>query len=133
MNKPIGELGDHKRAEVVDCEDCNGRVMVKCNDCGTYAHAFSEREAIEDLSKCKCVRYCSNCKNLRNSNERKPAIPVGGTCNDILHVCPNDGNRWWQANNHFHHWQQVTSDREWESLKNQKPYDYDAEEGFTFL
>jgi len=60
---------------------------------------------------------CSNCEALEHSHDQRPAVPIGGSCNDILHECPLDGQKWWQYNDHFHLWQRVESNRQWESLK----------------
>lgn len=59
---------------------------------------------------------CENCDRLDHSCDTKPAVPDGGTCNDILYVCPC-GQRWWQYNTHFHLWQRANTDRQWEGLK----------------
>lgn len=117
MNKKLVNIGTHGQVEILDRKDVNGRFMVKCNVCKTYAHAYSEEQAVEDLRGCSCSPNCLNCENLRKSGVTSPAVPVGGACNDKVHVCPNDGNRWWQANGHFHSWQQVTNDQEWETIK----------------
>jgi hypothetical protein len=61
---------------------------------------------------------CANCEALEHSFDQKPAVPRGGSCNDILHECPLDGQRWWQFNTHFHLWRKVRDDREWECLQN---------------
>ncbi len=90
--------------------------MVRCLDCGTYAHAIDISTAEIHLAMTACAPNCTNCNSLRHSYDRKPAVPEGGNCNDILHECPHDGNRWWQSNDHFHLWQQVTDLREWEGL-----------------
>lgn len=95
--------------------DINHRPMIICRVCGTCAHSE------EDLEKTACNPECENCKALRRSHSRKPAVPIRGRCNDRLHICPNDKNRWWQSNDHFHLWQQVTSDSEWKSLCNPVP------------
>ncbi len=60
---------------------------------------------------------CSNCEALSKSNSTKPAVPMNGTCNDILHECPLDGQKWWQMNTHFHLWQKVKDDKQWEALR----------------
>jgi hypothetical protein len=60
---------------------------------------------------------CSNCEALEHSHDRKPAVPLRGSCNDILHECPLCKQKWWQINTHFHLWQRVKTDQEWESLK----------------
>lgn len=113
----IGSVGSHWQVSVLDGKDINRRVMVTCHVCETTAHRLTQEEAIEDLRNVSCSPLCSNCKNLRHSHGGKPAVPQGGMCYDILHICPNDGNKWWQANTHFHLWQQVTHEREWEILK----------------
>lgn len=110
------KLGSHEHAELVEGLDCNGRVMVRCNDCQTCAHAWKLEDAEADLAKTACSPSCQNCAALRRSYDKAPAVPEGGSCTDMLHVCPFDGNRWWQGNDHWHLWQQVTSDREWETL-----------------
>jgi len=122
-------VGPHKQVGTVNQRDINGRVMVGCRECGTYAHAPTEEEATQDLSRTSCSPACENCKSLRYSYDGKPAVPIRGSCNDILHTCPNDSNRWWQTNTHFHLWQQVTSEREWESL-NRPRQEYSEESGF---
>jgi hypothetical protein len=112
-------IGDHQNLR--DCgRDINGRLMICCGVCDTYAHSY--RDPVEDLGKTACAPYCRNCKALRRSSTRAPAVPVGGECNDRTHVCPNDGNRWWQSNDYYHMWQQVTSDSEWRSICNPVPY-----------
>lgn len=62
---------------------------------------------------------CSNCDALDHSFDQRPAVPLGGSCTDILHVCPVCGKRWWQFNTHFHLWKNVADDREWEALREQ--------------
>jgi hypothetical protein len=113
-------IGEHKRTEAAG-KDINGREMVICYDCEASAHARDIPTAESQLSQVKCVTNCQNCKNLRSSHTKKPAVPIGGDCNTMLHVCPNDGNRWWQSNDYFHLWQQVTDPKEWEILLRQEP------------
>lgn len=108
-------VGQHLHVEKIG-KDVNHRIMLICRDCKTCAHAFDEEEARRDLAAVKCVPDCENCKALRHSYDRKPAVPKGGSCNDITHTCPNDGNHWWQSNPYFHLWQQVTNDGEWRSV-----------------
>lgn len=120
--------GEHTKVERLEQKDINGRLMVVCRSCDTFAHAHTHKEAVDDLSTTSCAPNCANCKSLSNSNDRAPAVPLRGSCNDVLHVCPNDGNRWWQMNTHFHLWQRVTSDREWQSLRN--PVRHHEEDGF---
>ncbi len=98
-------------------KDVNGLTMVECTACETVAHAADEPKAKADLANASCSPNCDNCKRLRRSHDRAPAVPTGGSCHDRLHICPNDGNKWWQTNNHFHLWNQVTSEREWELLQ----------------
>lgn len=109
-------IGEHQRTEVAAEKDINGRFMVGCLDCGIYAHASDIPIAETHLAITACAPNCANCKSLRDSYNRKPAVPKGGSCNDILHVCPNDGIKWWQSNDYFHLWQEVTDPKEWESL-----------------
>ncbi len=108
-------IGQHQRTEVSG-KDVNGLCMVGCLDCGTYAHAVDVASAEKDLAATTCAPDCSNCNGLRHSCDKRPAVPIGGTCNTILHTCPKDGNKWWQFNSFFHLWQQVTRPREWEIL-----------------
>jgi hypothetical protein len=82
----------------------------------TFAHAFDKDQAVKDLSHTSCAPNCENCNSFRNSYDKKPAVPINGSCNDILHICPIDRNRWWQYNTYYHLWKQVTSDQEWENL-----------------
>jgi hypothetical protein len=104
-------VGEH--TQVTDNgPDINGFAMVVCGVCHTRA------DCEEDLARVRCNAHCQNCKNLRRSNDEKPAVPAGGSSIHVLHVCPYDGNRWWQSNTHFHLWQQVTRDSEWDSLLN---------------
>lgn len=110
-------IGSHRNTEVYAQKDVNQRFMVNCRDCGTCAHAYELLEAKADLAKTPCISYCENCNNLRDSSDRKPGVPLGGNCNTVLHVCPHDGRKWWQSNTHYHMWQQVTSEREWNSLQ----------------
>lgn len=119
MDEQVGRVITHSDVTVLEGKDINGRFMVKCNICGTYAHHWDRDKAINNLGGCACNPDCQNCKALRNSGDTKPAVPENGSCNDILHTCPYDKNRWWQANRYFHHWQQVTDREEWESLKRQ--------------
>ncbi len=107
--------------------DVNGRVMVECTTCKNIARAVDETQAKADLATTSCNPGCANCQRLRQSASTAPAVPTGGTCNDHLHTCPNDGNRWWQSNTHFHLWQQVTSQHEWQVL--QKPPRSEEEAG----
>ncbi len=116
MDTPMVEVGPHEQAELLDQKDVNGRFMVVCRRCGTHAHSFDKDQAAKDLAKTACDPFCYNCNSLRNSSGTQPAVPINGTCNDRLHVCPFEGNRWWQVNGYFHHWQQVTENREWEIL-----------------
>ena len=60
------------------------------------------------------VGSCPNCLALRASYDKKPAVPQGGSSRDRFHACPLDGNRWVQDNIHFHLWQMVLTDQEWE-------------------
>lgn len=60
---------------------------------------------------------CENCENLRHSYDGAPTVPKGGRCNDILHICLNDGERWWQFNTYYHLWKNVTDPREWQVLQ----------------
>lgn len=101
--------------------------MVRCNTCRACAHELDKNQAIEDLGNTPCEADCENCKNLKKSTLTCPAVPKNGTCNDILHICPECRNRWWQSNTHFHLWQRVTSDREWEALQE----DLQREQYFT--
>jgi hypothetical protein len=117
MDEKIGRVGIHFDVTVLEGKDINGRFMIRCNVCGTYAHHWNKDQGIKDLEKCACNPNCQNCKALRNSGDTRPAVPENGSCNDRLHTCPYDGNRWWQANNHFHHWQQVTNPDEWNVLQ----------------
>lgn len=109
-------LGLHMHTETLSMKDINGLTMVKCVDCDACAHAINEEKAKEDLAKTACSPDCENCKKLRHSYDRNPAVPQGGSCNDVYHICPNDGNRWWQFNAHFHLWEQVTDRREWNAV-----------------
>jgi len=95
--------------------DIHGRSMIFCGVCHVCAHSE------EDLEKTACNPTCRNCEALRHSYDGKPAVPIGGSSNSKTHICPNDGNRWWQTNNHLHLWQQVTNDREWQSICNPEP------------
>lgn len=113
-------IGSHHRTELSDSKDVNGRYMVTCRDCETCAHAYQVEDAEADLASAPCVSNCDNCNKLRRSYDDAPAVPLGGTCNTVLHICPNDGRRWWQSNTHFHLWQQVTDDREWDGLHRQQ-------------
>jgi hypothetical protein len=108
--------GPHAEAKVSDRKDINGRFMVTCQACGVCAHHYDLQKAIENLRKCACNPGCKNCNALRHSHTKAPAVPLGGSCNDAYHVCPNDGIRWWQSNDHFHLWQVVTDDQEWETI-----------------
>lgn len=119
--------GTHQNVERLDQRDINGLAMVTCRDCGTFAHAHDHDAAVKDLGRTECSANCVNCNNLRRSGSHRPAVPIRGDCNTLLHVCPNDGNRWWQTNGHFHQWKQVTNDREWESLRNPRPGQYDID------
>ena len=114
------EIGPHKQAEALDRKDINGRYMVMCRDCETYAHAFKIAEAETNLSLTPCIKDCQNCNQLRHSSSINPAVPLGGTCNTLLHRCPKDGRMWWQTNIYFHLWQQVTSYAEWVALKQEQ-------------
>jgi len=111
-------IGDHKRTECIG-EDINRLQIVVCRDCGTDAHAVDIPTAEKDLATIKCAPDCENCKKLRHSFDGAPAVPIGGSCNTKLHVCPYDGNRWWQFNGHFHLWKQVTAPSEWDNLQKQ--------------
>jgi len=115
----MATIGGHTKAEVLEEKDINGLHMVTCRACEACAHAVTVEEAKADLSRTACTTDCENCKALEHSTDTKPAVPLGGTCNDILHICPNDNTRWWQTNTHFHMWQRVTNEREWRSLKNE--------------
>ncbi len=109
--------GPHKSVERLDQRDINGLCMIVCRVCNTFAHARSHQAALVDLAvNASCSPNCVNCKDLRKSGSHGPAVPLGGSCNDRLHICPNDGNWWWQTNGHFHHWKQVTENEEWAIL-----------------
>ncbi len=122
------EIGPHKRVEILDGKDINGRYMAMCWNCETCAHAFEISEAEMDLTLIPCIKDCQNCNKLRHSTDHNPAVPLGGTCNTLLHICPNDGRRWWQMNTYFHLWQQVTSEREWQALRREKGGGWDSNE-----
>jgi len=123
-------IGQHKHTEISERKDINGLSMVSCRDCGACAHAIDVLTAKHDLAMTLCAPDCENCNNLRHSYDRNPAVPLDGTCNTILHVCPNDGNRWWQSNGHFHLWKQVTSPGEWDTLKKAYANSGRSENGF---
>ena len=109
--------GHHPQVERLDRKDVNGLCMVTCRVCDTTAHARSFEAAVIDLAvNASCSPGCTNCKSLRRSYDGRPAVPLGGSSSDRLHVCPNDGNWWWQTNSHFHHWKQVTENEEWAIL-----------------
>ena len=118
-------IGRHKRTEISER-------MVRCLDCEVCAHAIDIISAKADLAATKCATNCENCKNLRHSYDGKPAVPLGGTCNTVLHVCPNDGNKWWQSNGFFHLWQQVTSQTKWVILLRQEAKPKHREEDIFF-
>ena len=103
----------HRKMEVLRLKDAKGRTMVMCWTCHVCAGAEDEETAKADLAKTSCAPDCANCLQLRESCATTPAVPLGGHDYDLTHVCPNDGNRWWQSNDHLHTWQQVTSDEEW--------------------
>ncbi len=110
-------IGPHALTKVLEEKDVNGLRMVMCRACNAYAHALTVEEAKADLAKTPCSADCENCKALGHSHAQKPAMPLNGSCNNILHTCPNDNTRWWQFNTHFHLWKRVTSDGEWEGLR----------------
>lgn len=114
-------IGGHQRAEVLEGKDVNGLYMVVCRDCETCAHANTIEKARADLSRTPCTKDCENCKALKHSTDTKPAVPLEGTCNDVLHTCPNDNTTWWQFNTHYHLWKQVTSHAEFTSLRRDYP------------
>ena len=116
MGGYMKELGEHARAETESGRDINHRFMATCRNCHTTAHAPTEAEAEANLAKSPCVDDCQNCNNLRHSGSTHPAVPHGGSCNTVLYICPFYKRRWWQSNTHYHLWQQVTSDKEWEIL-----------------
>lgn len=118
------QIGSHKRVEVLPQKDVNGRYMVTCIDCDLCAHHNDLAKAKADLGHCLCSPNCENCTALRRSCPTNPAVPTGGSCTDRLHVCPNDGVRWWQANTHFHLWQSVTDTAEWNHLRREKDDDH---------
>jgi len=60
------------------------------------------------------IEDCANCEQLEKSCSTRPAVPMGGTCNDTFHACPRCGRRWWQFNDYFHLWQEVADDKQWE-------------------
>ncbi|MEI6296986.1 MAG: hypothetical protein WCO84_05060 [bacterium] len=64
---------------------------------------------------------CGNCKSLSHSCDVRPAMPLGGSKDDMRHICPNDGNMWLQYSIGFHLWKHVTDLKEWESTHS-KPY-----------
>jgi hypothetical protein len=108
-------IGQHKRTKHSG-EDINRLQMVRCLDCEADSHAIDIPTAEKNLAEVKCAPDCENCKSLRHSYSKKPAVPIDGDCNTILHTCPNDGNRWWQTNGHFHLWKQVTDQEMWKIL-----------------
>ena len=59
---------------------------------------------------------CSNCEALERSCGADPAVPLGRHRDDVLHVCPNDGQRWHQTDTASHAWEKVDSDGDWDSL-----------------
>ena len=109
--------GDHYNVLADGRTDINGRIIVICHDCSASGHAVTEEQALLDLATARCAPYCFNCKALRHSHDRKPAVPVDGSVTDLIHVCPFDGNRWWQYNTHWHLWKHVTSGSEWEHIR----------------
>lgn len=114
-------IGKHQRVEDIGL-DRNNLEMVICRDCNACAHAKDIPTAELDLRTTACAPNCENCKNLRRSSPTRPGVPIGGDCNTRLHICPHDGNHWWQTNSHFHLWSQVTSMNEWALLnRSQEP------------
>ena len=107
--------GEHKNVRDAG-KDINRLSMVICNDCGACAHARDEEQALKDLATTRCAPDCQNCKSLRYSFDGRPAVPVGGSSITTFHICPYDGNRWWQYNTYYHLWKQATSDIEWRVL-----------------
>ncbi len=125
-------IGEHQHTSG-GSRDVNGFTMVMCYDCGVAAHEIDQPTAEANLARAKCSKDCENCNNLRESNERAPTVPEGGRCNDLLHTCPRCGNRWSQSNTHFHMWDSVTNDQQWELLKRppQRPHSFfEEDDGF---
>ena len=111
MAKMLGKIGPHAEVEDLGRADVNGRPMFMCNVCHTFTRDFTHFAGFS--VPCIPEGGCKNCDALSHSHAGAPAVPLGGNCNTILHECPNDGRRWWQFNDYFHLWQQVTNPREW--------------------
>lgn len=99
------QAGEHKRVDSLG-PDINRLVMVHCIDCESTTRGINEEEALEKMATDRCVPNCENCKRLRRSYDKVPAIPEGGSRYDTHHTCPNCGKRWHQFNTHYHLWGQ---------------------------
>jgi len=109
MAKFLGQVGKHV-VQDLETRDINGLPMFQCQVCETFTRAP------EHFHNAACVLNCRNCNSLRGSTQEQPALPAGGDPYILLHTCPDDGNRWWQFNDHFHLWKQVTDPDEWAVL-----------------
>jgi hypothetical protein len=115
MSQSLGSIGGHSEIVQLDGPDVNGREMFQCSACRTFTR--DKEHFRESFVPCAPIQGCRNCLALSRSNDREVAVPDGGNCNNITHVCPHDGRRWWQSNTHFHIWQQVTDPLEWQVVR----------------
>ncbi len=110
MTVLLGRIGAHLDVRDLQQRDVNQRPMFECFVCKTFTR---NKDHFQDIA---CSPNCKNCEALRRSNKEKPAWPEGETSRTLLYTCPHEGNRWWQSNDHYHLWQQVTDPEEWQTL-----------------
>jgi hypothetical protein len=63
------------------------------------------------------VEECPKCENFEHSNDRSPAVPPNGDVGDLTHICPHCHRRWWQFNDYYHLWKNVTDPDEWDAIR----------------
>jgi hypothetical protein len=64
-------------------------------------------------------RPCKFCEGFKHSFEEKPAVPENGSVHDLAYLCLHCGRRWWQFNDYYHLWKEVTDSCEWDSIRRQ--------------
>jgi len=112
-------IGGHERTESETINN-GSRVAVTCLDCGSCSVEETLSAAEEFLAQAKCVPDCQNCQNLRYSHRDRPAVPINGTRDMTLYVCPNEGNKWHQYNKSEASWQQIMNPAQWSTLVGQE-------------
>lgn len=51
---------------------------------------------------------CERCRGALNSCDARPFVPPRGSVRDVLFICPQCGQHWWQDNVYYHLWRDVS-------------------------